>query len=221
MIDLINMKIIVVGDGTVGKSSLTQRFAKGKFTTEYKKTLGVDYLTKRKEIENKEIEFLIWDTAGQEYYDSITKRYYKGSHAAVIVFSVENIESYENVIKWKEKVSCECGRIPIILVMNKIDIEDKKINIKDAEALARELNILFFTSSAKENTNVNTIFDTIAIEVLKNMREEEEKLRLEEKLEYVKVDEEKMYENQMKVKGKGFKIDQKIDDKIKKKKKCC
>ncbi len=223
MADILSIKIIVVGDGTVGKSSLSQRFSKGSFTSEYKKTLGVDFLTKRKEINNKEIEFLIWDTAGQEYYDSITKRYYKGANAAVIVFSVENKDSFDAISKWKEKVSSECGRIPIVLVMNKIDLEKKVISIEEAEKAAKYLNLVMFQASVKENFNVQQVFDYLAIEAIKSINEFREREKLEENLDYVRVNEENIHKADLAKKGKNqvFKLADKSENSEKKKKKCC
>ena len=70
------MKVIVVGDGTVGKTCLITRFVKNNFSTEYKKTLGVDYLQKQMQIEGDDVTFHVWDTAGQEEFNSLTRRYY-------------------------------------------------------------------------------------------------------------------------------------------------
>jgi len=179
MEEFLSIKLIIVGDGTVGKSSLTQRFCKGTFTSEYKKTLGVDFLTKRRNINNTEVEYLIWDTAGQEYYDSITKRYYKGSHAAIIVFSVENIKSFQNISKWKEKIVTECGKIPLILVMNKVDLPEHLISSEEAEEIAKELRLSFFTASVKENTNINNIFEDIAIKIIQNLKLNKENINNE------------------------------------------
>ena len=77
------------------------------FLEEYKKTLGVDFLQKKhivKELENEEVEFYIWDTAGQEEYDSLTRRYYKGASACVIAFSTTDRESFNHIEKWKKAV---------------------------------------------------------------------------------------------------------------------
>ena len=82
------LKCIIVGNGQVGKTSMLQRYCKGVFTGEYKKTLGVDFLEKRTYVKSlgEEIVFHIWDTAGQEYYDTITKRYYTGLFRYIFLF---------------------------------------------------------------------------------------------------------------------------------------
>ena len=140
------MKIIVVGNGKVGKTTLTIKYVKGKFTSDYKKTLGVDFLNIKRYIKNieKEIEFYIWDTAGQDYYNSITKRYYKGADAALIVFAINDKDSFDNIISWYDKIYQECDNIPIILVMSKIDLKHEAV-VSDIEAenLAKKLNIDF------------------------------------------------------------------------------
>lgn len=162
-----SMKIIVVGNGVVGKTSMTQRFAKNIFTNEYKKTLGVDFLMKKKYIKpiDKEVEFMIWDTAGQEYYDAITRRYYKGASGALIVFSATDKDSFDSVKKWYEKVRAECDEIPMVLVMNKVDlINDAVITEKQAIELSKSLKLKLFKTSVKDNMMINEVFETLAID---------------------------------------------------------
>jgi Ras-related protein Rab-23 len=162
-----SMKIIVVGNGVVGKTSMTQRFAKNIFTNDYKKTLGVDFLMKKKYIRSidKEVEFMIWDTAGQEYYDAITRRYYKGASGAIIVFSVTDKDSFESVKKWRDKIRAECDEIPMLLVMNKVDLMDQAvITEKQAVELANSLRLSLYKTSVKDNVMVNEVFENLAID---------------------------------------------------------
>jgi len=165
-----SMKIIVVGNGVVGKTSLTQRFARNIFTNDYKKTLGVDFLMKKKYIKviDKEVEFMIWDTAGQEYYDAITRRYYRGANGVLIVFSITDKASFENVKKWYDKVNAECGKIPTLLLMNKMDlINESVVDEKMANNLAKEIGIKLFKVSVKDNLNINEVFEELAIQFFK------------------------------------------------------
>jgi Ras-related protein Rab-23 len=114
---------------------------------------------------DKEIEFMIWDTAGQEYYDSITKRYYKGSNGALIVFSSSDRQSFEDTKKWYNKVMEECGEIPIYLIQNKIDlINECVINDKESLEMAKNLKCALFKTSVKDDIMVNEIFDKLAID---------------------------------------------------------
>jgi Ras-related protein Rab-23 len=108
---------------------------------------------------------MIWDTAGQEYYDAITRRYYKGASGAIIVFSVINRDSFNAVKSWKEKIKAECDNIPMILVMNKIDLMDQSVvSEKEATDLAAQLGIILYKTSVKDNTMIDEIFDNLAIE---------------------------------------------------------
>ena len=165
-----SLKIIVVGNGRVGKTTLTIKYVKNIYTTEYKKTLGVDFLNTQRYIKSidKEVDFYIWDTAGQDYYNSITKRYYKGADAALIVFAINDKESFDNVTSWYDKVIQECDKIPIILVMSKIDLKNEAvINDNQAEELAKSLNIKFMKVSSKDGIMVNEVFEKLAIQHFK------------------------------------------------------
>ena len=205
------MKIIVVGNGKVGKTTLTIKYVKGKFTSDYKKTLGVDFLNIKKYIKNieKEIEFYIWDTAGQDYYNSITKRYYKGADAALIVFAINDKDSFDNIISWYDKIYQECDNIPIILVMSKIDLKHEAV-VSDIEAenLAKKLNIDFMKVSSKDNIMVNEVFEKLAIIHFQNLN-----------LESSNIIEENNYSNRSGKKN-GFQINSTKKEK-KKGKNCC
>ena len=94
------------------------RFVKNVFLEEYKKTLGVDFLQRKHFIKEvgEEVEFYLWDTAGQEEYNSLTRRYYKGASACILAFSITDRDSFNHVERWKQAVEDECGDIPMILV---------------------------------------------------------------------------------------------------------
>ena len=115
------------------------------------------------------IHFNIWDTAGQEIYDSITKRYYKGADVAIIAFSITDRNSYLNIPKWYEKIINECGKIPIIITMTKIDLEkESEVSFKEAIDFAYAMKCELFTTSSKDNIKVNELFEKIALIFVKN-----------------------------------------------------
>ncbi len=116
----ITLKLIVVGNGQVGKTSMITRFVTGQFVSDYKKTLAVDFLEKSIDLINDQIIFHLWDTAGQEEYDSLTRSYYSGAGAAVIAFSMTDRASFIAVPSWVRKVKSECSEVPIVLVQNKV-----------------------------------------------------------------------------------------------------
>ena len=161
-----SMKIIVIGNGQVGKSTLTIKFVKNIFTTEYKQTLGVDFLNIKKYIKHidQEIDFYIWDTAGQDHFNAITRRYYRGADACLIVFAINDRESFNQVKSWHQKMTQECGKIPTALVMSKIDLKDDiKVTYEEAENLSKELKLKLFKISSKEGIQVEECFEYLAV----------------------------------------------------------
>ncbi|KAA0717619.1 Ras-related protein [Triplophysa tibetana] len=156
------IKVVVVGNGAVGKSSMIQRYSKGIFTKDYKKTIGVDFLERQIIVNGEDVRLMLWDTAGQEEFDAITKAYYRGAQACVLVFSTTDRESFEAISSWREKVEMEVGDIPTVLVQNKIDLlDDTVIKNEEAEGLAKRLKLRFYRTSVKEDLNVNEgVFNT-------------------------------------------------------------
>ncbi|XP_035228308.1 ras-related protein Rab-23-like [Stegodyphus dumicola] len=153
------IKVVVVGNGAVGKSSMIQRYCKGIFTHSYKKTIGVDFLERQIDYNGEDVRLMIWDTAGQEEFDAITKAYYRGAQACILVFSTVDRDSFKAIESWKRKVENECGEIPMVIVQNKIDLIDQATVTKDeAELLARRLKLDFFRISVKEDYNVSEVF---------------------------------------------------------------
>ena len=114
--------MLIVGNGAVGKSSMIQRYCRGTFTKSYKKTIGVDFLEKQLRVHGEDVRLMLWDTAGQEEFDAITRAYYRGAQACVVAFSTTDRDSLLAVRKWRKKVEDECGDIPMVLVQNKIDL---------------------------------------------------------------------------------------------------
>ena len=144
---------------------MTKRFCKGAYTDEYKKTIGVDFLEKTHYVPGMgdDVRFLVWDTAGQEEFDTITRTYYRGAGACVLVFSTTDRASFEAVPKWVSKVQAEVGNIAMCLVQNKVDlIDDAVVTPDEAEDLARKLGTKFFRTSVKDNLNVTPVFEHLA-----------------------------------------------------------
>jgi len=167
-----SIKVIVVGNGGVGKSSLVQRFCKGKFTSEYKKTIGADFLERECFVRslNTTVTLMLWDTAGQEVFDALTARYYRGAGACVLAFSTTDRDSFEAVESWKNKVEAVCGKGEVVmcLIQTKIDLIDEGVvSPEEAEALAKKLQVKFFRTSTKDNLNVDLVFEYLAESHLK------------------------------------------------------
>ena len=247
-----SMKIIVIGNGKVGKSTLALKFVKNIFTTEYKQTLGVDFLNIKKYIKkiDQTIDFYIWDTAGQDHFNAITRRYYRGADACLIVFAINDKDSFIQVKSWHKKMKNECGDIPTALVMSKIDLkEEQKISDEEAEKLAKELGVKLFKVSSKEGIMVEECFEYLAeknyqkngnyssgaenIEDVRNgikfkennNNEDDDIEELPPILRKSKEGDNKKQNNKNKDKKVGFQLgddkEQKVEDKNRKNKNCC
>ncbi|XP_037953054.1 ras-related protein Rab-23-like, partial [Teleopsis dalmanni] len=133
------------------------------FTKDYKKTIGVDFLERQIEIDGEDVRIMLWDTAGQEEFDAITKAYYRGAQACVLTFSTTDRASFDAVKDWKRKVENECNEIPTVIVQNKIDlIEQSVVTSEEVETLARNLNCRLIRTSVKEDVNVASVFRYLA-----------------------------------------------------------
>jgi len=154
-----------VGNGGVGKTSMIKRFCTGSFSGEYKKTIGVDFLQKKVFVpsQNETVTMDLWDTAGQEEFDTLTRNYYRGAQACVIVFSTTDRSSFVAVENWKDKVEREVQNLPIVIVQNKVDqIESAVMTSKEAEDLSRKLGLKLYRTCVKDNTNVDAVFELLA-----------------------------------------------------------
>lgn len=163
------VKVIVVGNGQVGKTSMSTRYCKGRWTDTYKKTIGVDFMEKRIEVEDlgETVCLMVWDTAGQEEFDSLTSRYYKGAGAALLVFSTVDRASFLALPSWRKKVTDEVGEIPMVLVQNKIDLIDQAAMPNDeVEDMARRLGLRLYRTCVKENVNVKDAFEYVTTQYI-------------------------------------------------------
>ncbi len=151
-------KVIVVGDGAVGKTAITIRFAEGRFEEHYKMTIGVDFAIKLLEIGGYKVKLQVWDTGGQERFSYIRPLYYKGAMAAIAIFDLTNRESYDNLPKWFQEVAENCGAIPLMLVGNKADLPDRAVTTQEGQTLSDKMGIIYYEASAKNGENVNSLF---------------------------------------------------------------
>ena len=160
-------KIMVLGESKVGKTSLIKRYTKDQFGGVYLTTVGMDFQDKIIEIEDKKVRLQIWDTAGQERFRNVTKSYFQSSQGLLVVYDITDKDSFENINFWMENVKKNAPEnVKLILVGNKCDLaNERKVTIEDGENKARNYNIKFFESSAKDGTNVNELFFYLANEI--------------------------------------------------------
>lgn len=186
------IKVIVVGNGAVGKTSMINRFCRGGFGDQYKKTIGVDFVEKkdyRVESIGETLNMHVWDTAGQEEYDAVTAQYYRGADGCILAFSTVDDKSFKDVKKWKTKVEEHCPNVPMVIVQNKIDLlSEATVKQEEAEGLAAELNLKLFRASVKDNTNINEVFDAVAESWFKNKNNSQKAAETSAKSETDQVD---------------------------------
>ncbi|MHA1230615.1 MAG: Rab family GTPase [Candidatus Helarchaeota archaeon] len=152
-------KVVVIGDGAVGKTSLINRFAEQKFIKEYKPTLGTNIVIKEIEEDGNNIRLLLWDIAGQQKWRDVRHLYYQGASSAILVFDVTRPETFNNIPNWFEDLIKHSGDIPRVLIANKIDLVDiRKKSTEEIQEMAERVNAKFFETSAADGTNVLDAF---------------------------------------------------------------
>lgn len=160
-------KLLLIGDSGVGKSCLLLRFADDTYTESYISTIGVDFKIRTIDLDGKTIKLQIWDTAGQERFRTITSSYYRGAHGIIVVYDCTDQESFNNVKTWLEEIErYACENVNKLLVGNKCDLQTKKVvDTTTAMEYANQLGIPFLETSAKNATNVEQAFMTMAAEI--------------------------------------------------------
>jgi len=157
----LSFKLIVIGDSSVGKSCLTLKATKNVFEQNYSATVGFEFFTFNIKINNTIIKLQIWDTCGQEIYRSLITNFYRNSSLALMVYAIDNLESYENVDFWlKDLRNHSSPDVKVFLIGNKVDLEDKRKINKEVSSKYKDDNKLdlFFETSAKTGFNAKAVF---------------------------------------------------------------
>ena len=159
-------KVILIGPGAVGKTSLLHRFVQNKFSEKYELTIGVDFLAKTVELDQGVARLTIWDIGGQERFKFMRNRFYDGAMGALLVFDLTRSQTYKEIRKWLEEFRQFAGNnIPFILIGNKADlVEDIGEVIKKSEAqeFAEKERSIYIETSAKTGENVENAFIQLA-----------------------------------------------------------
>ena len=162
------VKLVLLGDANVGKTSLVYRFIENKFRENYKSTLGVNLLKKDLEIDTiGGVSAQIWDLGGQESFKSLRKLYLEGANGALLIFDVTVRKTFEKLNEWVQNFREIRGKQPLLLIGNKIDLEGKiKIKENEARKFAEKNKMAFLLTSAKTGNNVEKAFKDLMKSIL-------------------------------------------------------
>eukprot|EP01114_Cavostelium_apophysatum_P021261 TRINITY_DN736_c0_g1_i1.p1 TRINITY_DN736_c0_g1~~TRINITY_DN736_c0_g1_i1.p1 ORF type:complete len:205 (+),score=47.51 TRINITY_DN736_c0_g1_i1:157-771(+) len=164
-------KLLVIGDSGVGKSCLLLRFADDVYSETYISTIGVDFKIRTIEIGGKTVKLQIWDTAGQEKFRTITSTYYRGAHGIAIVYDVTDSTSFNHLTMWLQEIERSAkDSVSKIIIGNKSDMTTKRVVETSAgKEFADKLGVPFLETSAKNATNVEQAFITMATDIKNRM----------------------------------------------------
>lgn len=165
----LHYKHIIIGDTTCGKSSYMKMLTRNEFLLQGNSTIGVDFETYYITHNGKKIKNHIWDTAGQEKFNSIVRVYYKGAHSCILMYDITNYESFNNIEKWLKQLD-EQGEFTKILIGNKLDLEKQRcVSKEEAQELADKNNMDFLEISVKNNEGVKESFEKLLNNISKDI----------------------------------------------------
>ena len=201
-----NVKVAFLGDSGVGKTCIIKRYTEDEFNENSPSTAGASYSQKFLEINGKAIQLDLWDTAGQEKYRALGKRFYKDAYIICLVYDITNTASFDDLKnKWYKDVNIHGEKYNVLAVVgNKSDCyEREEVKEEDAKEFAKSINATFMLTSAKNGDNIDLLFETLV-------------------REYLGPEFTKKVEEMKKDKGEVIKVTKsKANEKDKKKRKCC
>ncbi|ELP88908.1 hypothetical protein EIN_476200 [Entamoeba invadens IP1] len=164
------LKFLLIGDSSVGKTSLLLRYTDNTFSDAFIATIGVDFKVKKMELNGKKLKIQV--VSGQEKFHTITQSYYRGSNGVIVVYDCTDRKTFENCKSWLDESAAEISKSAVrLLVGNKCDMQ-KTVSTEDGADFAKSQDISFMEVSAKNNTNVQEAFVFIITEVLKRLETE-------------------------------------------------
>ena len=156
------LKLLLLGDSSVGKTSILLKYISNKFDDSSISTVGVDYMDKIIDYNKFKIKLQIWDTSGEEKFRTITKNFYRNADGLLVVFDLTKKESYDHIRSWINEAKENNDKLKTILIGNKLDLKDERIVAIDvAKQFAEKNNLKYIETSAKDGTNINESFQAI------------------------------------------------------------
>ncbi|TXT54949.1 MAG: hypothetical protein BAJATHORv1_50202 [Candidatus Thorarchaeota archaeon] len=161
-------KVVVLGEGAVGKTAIVTRFSHGFFRTDYKTTIGSQFAVKNLEIpsgknDSLTVKLQIWDVAGQSRFQILRPMYYRGSSGGILVYDVSRRRTFIVLEEWLEELEKALGKkIPLVLVANKTDLPDRVVDPAEGKEFAERHDMPYVESSAKTGQGIVDIFEQLA-----------------------------------------------------------
>lgn len=177
------LKVIILGDSGVGKTSLMHQYVSKKFDNRYKATIGADFLTKEIELDGQTVALQIWDTAGQERFQALGSAFYRGADACILVFDLTQADTFQHLSSWMDEFNLQAGKRDCVLIGNKSDLQEKRA-VKDTLAKQwcdknkEDNEISYFETSAKDDLGVEQAFLSVAKAALKRKSQTEQAVDL-------------------------------------------
>ncbi|CAB3402731.1 unnamed protein product [Caenorhabditis bovis] len=162
------LKILIIGESGVGKSSLMLRFVDDVFDPEQAATIGVDFRVTSMTVSGNRVKLAIWDTAGQERFRTLTPSYYRGAQGVICVYDVTNRSSFDKLAHWMTEVDTYCTNDDVVkmLVANKIDMPNRVVSREEGLKFARRHRTLFIEASAKTKEGVQCAFEELIEKII-------------------------------------------------------
>uniref|UniRef100_A0A0A9XXG3 Ras-related protein Rab-21 n=1 Tax=Lygus hesperus TaxID=30085 RepID=A0A0A9XXG3_LYGHE len=172
-----NFKVVLLGEGCVGKTSMVLRYVEDKFNDQHIQTLQATFLNKKLNIGGKRINLAIWDTAGQERFHALGPIYYRMSNGAILVYDITDEDSFQKVKNWVKELKKMLGsEICLSIAGNKVDLDkERNVPVDVAEEYAKAVGAIHFHTSAKQNVGIEELF----LELTQRMTERAQALELQ------------------------------------------
>ncbi|KOC64288.1 Ras-related protein Rab-18-B [Habropoda laboriosa] len=162
------LKLLMIGESNVGKSSIILRFTEDEFHENMQSTVGMDYRTKQVTIDGNTVKLAIWDTAGQERFRTLTPSYYRDGQGAILVYDVTDRVTFMKLETWLSELNTYCNKTDIVkmVVGNKIDLPNREVSTEEGLQFARRHQTLYIESSAKTADGIKCCFEELVQKII-------------------------------------------------------